>query len=302
MIKKIGYVVAALIVVALGWYLFIKPSDYIFNFEVNTTPGTVVQSVKSWSTNVPASKIIAREGISEITQERQYGDSTVTYTYTTQAINDSVTKVSVGVKDAEHSLKNRLTAPFSNTLFKRRSTADVMEFLEVLNEHLDQIKITITGIETSPSTYCAYIPLKSDQEGKALGMMRNYGYIGDILARNNVELNGPPFVEITEWNQETDSISYNFCFPIIRSENLPISDEIKYKRLFDKESIHAVYNGNYITSDRAWYALLAYAKRNNIEVDAKPLEVFFNNPNMGGNELEWKADIYMPLKQKSPAE
>ena len=302
MIKKIGFVIVTLLFVAIAWYLFVKPSDYIITFKVKTTPGTVIQSIKSWNSNLSASKITEKHGTSAIVQERQFGDSTVTYTYHAYTLNDSITKVSVGIKDADHSLINRLTVPFSKTLFKARSDANVMEFLEALSEHLKRIKIEITGIEKTPSTYCAYIPLKSDQEGKALGMMRNYGYIGDVLSRNNVELNGPPFVEITEWNQEMDSISYNFCFPIIRSENLPITEDIKYKRLFEKDAIHAVYNGNYITSDRAWYALLAYAKRNNIEVDTKPLEVFFNNPNMGGNELEWKADIYMPLKQESPVQ
>lgn len=298
--KKGLLAIGVILCIAAGWYLFIKPSDYIINFKVKTTPGTVVQSIKSWNSNLTASTITEQHGTSAIVQERQFGDSTVTYSFNVYPLNDSITKVSVGVKDAEHSLKNRLTVPFTNTLFKDRSTANTMDFYETLNQHLKEIKIEVTGIEKTPSTYCAYISLKSMQEAKALGMMRNYGYIGDVLTRNNVEMNGPPFVEVTEWNQKTDSISYNFCFPIIRSENLPITDEIKYKRLFTKDAIHAVYNGNYITSDRAWYALLAYAKQNNIEVDPKPLEVFFNNPNMGGNAMEWKADIYMPLKQENP--
>ena len=285
MYKKIGFIIGTLAFVALAWYLFVKPSDYIVNFKVKTTPGTVIQSIKSWSSNLPASEIKESFGSSALVQERQFGDSTVTYTFHTYTLNDSITKVSVGVKDAEHSIKNRLTVPFTNTLFRERSTANVMEFYETLNQHLKEIKIEITGIEKTPSTYCAYIPLKSTQEAKALGMMRNYGYIGDVLTRNNVEMNGPPFVEITQWNQETDSISYNFCFPIIRSENLPMTEDIKYKRLFPKEAIHAVYNGNYITSDRAWYALLAYAKRNDLEVEQKPLEVFFNNPNIGSNVI-----------------
>ena len=57
-----------------------------------------------------------------------------------------------------------------------------------------------------------------------------------------------------------------------------------------------IYNGNYITSDRAWYELLDDAERKNIEVHQTPVEVFYNNPNYGGDELNWKAEIYMPLK------
>ena len=34
---------------------------------------------------------------------------------------------------------------------------------------------------------------------------------------------------------------------------------------------------------------------NNIKVDAKPIEFFFNNPNMGGDALLWKTEVFMPL-------
>jgi len=44
------------------------------------------------------------------------------------------------------------------------------------------------------------------------------------------------------------------------------------------------------------YALIDYAK-NDIALTELPMEVFHSNPNMGGNELEWKAEIYMPLKE-----
>jgi len=61
--------------------------------------------------------------------------------------------------------------------------------------------------------------------------------------------------------------------------------------------LKAIYNGNYITSDRAWYALLDYAAKNGIAVTGLPIEIFNNNPNMGTNELEWETEIFMPLKE-----
>jgi hypothetical protein len=33
-------------------------------------------------------------------------------------------------------------------------------------------------------------------------------------------------------------------------------------------------------------------------VEDTPVEVFYNNPNMGGNALTWKAEIYLPLKEE----
>ena len=39
------------------------------------------------------------------------------------------------------------------------------------------------------------------------------------------------------------------------------------------------------------------AENNNIKIDKKPLEVFYSNPNFGGDVLKWKAEIYMPIKE-----
>ena len=126
--------------------------------------------------------------------------------------------------------------------------------------------------------------------------MQNYSLLSNVLIQNKVQLNGPPFVEVTEWNVQNDSIKYDFCFPIIRSERLPEHEIVKYKRVFAKKALKATYNGNYITSDRAWYVLLEKAKAMGKEIEMRPIEYFYNNPNMGGNELEWKAEVYMPLK------
>ena len=94
---------------------------------------------------------------------------------------------------------------------------------------------------------------------------------------------------------EKDSINYNFCFPIIKSDSLPKHHLISYKQQESVKALKATYNGNYITSDRAWYALLEHAERNAIKVSETPIEVFYNNPNFGGDELQWNAEIFMPL-------
>ena len=70
-----------------------------------------------------------------------------------------------------------------------------------------------------------------------------------------------------------------------------------HKQYNGVKAIKATYNGNYITSDRAWYALLDYAEKNDILIDKKPLEVFYSNPNFGGDELLWEAEIFMPIKE-----
>ena len=126
-------------------------------------------------------------------------------------------------------------------------------------------------------------------------MMESYPFLNSVIANNGIEINGIPFIETTDWNMQNDSIVFDFCYPIIKKDTLPTIKDIVYKEFIGMKSLKAVYNGNYMTSDRAWYTLLDYAEKNGIEVDKKPIEFFFNNPNMGGDALRWKAEVYMPL-------
>ncbi|MET1258888.1 GyrI-like domain-containing protein [Flagellimonas sp. DF-77] len=290
-----------LLIVLLGgliWYLFIKPSDYTVRFEVKTFAGAINQTIKTWHRSLENKGDLEQAAdLNEISQFLKFGDSINRYDWNIVPLTDSTSKIIVNVKDLDHSFANKLQVPFSDTEFEKRTRKTLLEFNTVLQEHIKNFKVTIVGEDELPSTFCAYIPVTGTQMEKASGMMRNYPFLSSVLVENQVELNGLPFVEVVDWNRKTDSLKYNFCYPIIRSEKLPEYPEIEYKRFFGKKVLKAVYNGNYITSDRAWYALLDYAKTHNIAVEPKPIEFFFNNPNMGGNEIEWRAEIYLPIKE-----
>lgn len=294
--KKILSAIGILLFVFLGWYLLIKPYDYRVTFKVKTTAGTINQTLKIWNVGLENSTPINQESLSELTQNIKINDSTFRYQWSINSLNDSVSKVKVYIKDLDHSMANKISIPFYNTDFEKRTLKTVSDFTDKLLEHLKKIKVKVDGESFSRSTYCAYISMKGLQVEKARGMMKNYSLLTQVLSADQVKMNGTPFVEVTDWNQQNDSIEYHFCFPIIKSDSLPKHPLIQYKQYQGVKALKATYNGNYITSDRAWYALLEYADRNNIAIENKPVEVFNNNPNFGGNELRWEAEIYMPIK------
>ncbi len=295
--KKIMLSLGILLFLSLLWYLFLKPYDYLVTFKAKTFPAAVGQSISTWGKNLQPNAQIKKNGIGQLTQKFQFNDSTHIYQWDISAITDSTSKVKVYVTDVDHSLNNRLTLPFSETDFKKRTKKTTIDFTKKLNDYLAHFKVTVIGGEELKPTYCAYVDLQGPQSEKALGMMRNYTLLSGFIAQHNIQLNGKPFVEVTQWDKEKDSISYNFCYPIIKSDSLPIHPMIKYKAFIGGKALKAIYNGNYITSDMAWYRLLDHAKKNKVDITGLPVEVFFNNPNVGGNELEWKAEIYMPLKK-----
>jgi len=244
------------------------------------------------------SSIVQLNDIKHLKQTIRFGDSTHLYVWNITPINDSTSKIKVDVTDLEHSIKNRLLIPFSDTNFEKRSRNVVTDFIKSLNIHRKEFKVTIVEDEELPSTYCACVEHKTSQTGKAFGMMDSYPFLNSVLLNNDIELNGVPFIETTHWDMKKDSIAFNFCYPIIQKDSLPLIKNVIYKDFIGQKSLKAIYNGNYITSDRAWYALLDYAENNSVEVKATPIEFFFNNPNMGGDALRWRAEVFMPLKEQ----
>ncbi|MDC6365503.1 MULTISPECIES: GyrI-like domain-containing protein [Flavobacteriaceae] len=295
--KRIFIVVIALVIILFFWYFFLKPQDYQVSFQVKTVPGTVYETVKVWNSTLKGSKPVEFRSLKDFKQVLSVNDSLHIYEWNISSINDSLSQVTVNIKDAEHSLMNKIKIPFSDTNFEKGSRKMLVNFNRFLTDHLKTIKVTFNGEDNLFTTFCACIPLTTTQTKKAAGIMQNYSLLNSLLYESEVELNGPPFLEVLDWNLEADSLSYNFCYPIVRSEKLPKHDDVIYKRIFSKRALKAEYNGNYITSDRAWYTLLDHAERNGIPIEPKPIEVFYNNPNMGGDELKWKTDVFMPLKE-----
>jgi effector-binding domain-containing protein len=292
--KKSSIIIVVILVAGIAWYLFLKPFDYLITFKANTSPGTLKQTIKTWG-KINDIEILDQEDNYSLVQQKNYQDSTIIYDWKITGLNDSSSKVKVRIKDLDHSISNKVYIPFIETTLEKRSKRDLLDFNKLLNEHLKKFKVTVVGTEMIEPIYCSYISINETQEKKAFGMMRNFPYLSGFVDDNNLGIGGIPFVEITEWNAKTDKISYDFCYPIKPTDSILEHKDIKFKKFEGGKFLKAIYNGNYITSDRAWYSLLEYAKQNNIKVEDRPVEFFYDNPNMGGNELEWKAEIFMPI-------
>ena len=295
--KKLITITIAIISIAILWYFFIKPQDYQIRVVAKANTGTINQALKAWNKTLPEASIHQLGNIGTLEQMVISGDSTHVYKWNISPINDSTSLIVVDVKDANFSLNNKIAVPFSDTNFEKQSRKTVTDFIESLNVHRKEFKITFMGEDELPSTYCACVEHKTLQSNKAFGMMESYPFINSVIASNEIQVNGVPFIETTDWNMQNDSISFNFCYPIIKTDSLPFIKNLVYKEFIGMKSLKAIYNGNYMTSDRTWYTLLDYAKENNIKIDPKPIEFFFNNPNMGGDALRWKAEVFIPIAE-----
>ncbi len=293
--KKISITIAALLLIVFIWYLFIKQSDYVITFKAKTATGLIYQGINEWAkqeskTENDEYKIVKKNKFNQIV----LSSSKTIYNWEIIPVNDSINKVKVGLKDVENSLYNRLTLPFYSNSFKEVQKKKISDFKDELEYHLSQFKVGKIKEGTSSEVFVAYIPLKSVMQEKAQTMIASDALITGYLFNNNIKIAGKPYLEVTNWNMDTEQLEFNYCFPIDKNTKYVKDKNVLFKTISSKKGLTVSYFGNMRTSDRGWFAIYDYSKKNNIKLDYKPLEHFFANPYNGGNELEWETQIIIP--------
>lgn len=295
MLKRSLVVVLALVISSLVWLLFIRGYDLRFKFSVSTLPEIANATLQTWvaaqgdQTKVSVdfdrfltSHVVNREG------------TDYDITWQIQAQKDSTVRISASVSSKKNRWTNRVGSLFYETAIKRHGTQIVKDFYDKLEEHLSVVRVQVVGLEAVEPQLCLCIANATTRFGKAFGMMQNFQYLSDGVVDNELTVAGNPLVMINEWNEQDDFIQFDFCFPVEASRPLTSSD-FYYKEQASVPAIKAIYNGNYITSDRAWYALQHYARKNKLKTRNNPIEIFYNNPNIENEETTWRADVYLPL-------
>ncbi len=297
--KKIGIFCSVALFLFLGWYFGIKASDYTITFTAKAASGTVFQGIQEWSTIQRQKRkehftVVEKNNFDFLKQQMTVGDTTYTYVWEITPLNDSVSKVSVGINEIGKSWYNKITAPFWPTKFKTEQIRKVKDLREGLNEHLKNLKVRIDGEGTSKPVYVAYIQLKSALQEKAQTMIGNDAAITGFLYTHKIKIVDRPYVEIVDWDLDKETIVFNYCFPIDPLTKAIADANVKFKTIPSLKGLKATYYGNFRTSDRAWFALMDYAKKNDLKIKNIALEHFLANPFNGGEELEWETQIIMP--------
>ncbi|MEQ8576433.1 MAG: GyrI-like domain-containing protein [Fulvivirga sp.] len=288
--------VIGIILTAGCWYLFVKPYEYQVNFKVTTTQGDAIETLRIWNRTLKGCEILGVDSLQSLTQTMNSEGGDYMFKWNFIWVNDSTTQVKVEISEPGNAIKNKLLIAFQDLPIEKGARKFTKEFYNVLQEHLKITNVQIIGETELESVFCACRTVETEQTNKAQGMMINYGFLADFIGDQNLAVNGLPLVRLLEWNHSQGKIKYDFCFPIIKNDSLKDNQYITFKEIDRMKAIKAVYNGNYITSDRAWYSLHNYAQSNSLKVDGLPIEYFYNNPNVGVNEKEWKAEIYLPIQ------
>jgi hypothetical protein len=293
--KKIGWLLFSAIVLGLIVYFIVIPFEFKVKFQANTTPGDVIATIRIWTRSLEGSQVIAADSSRGLKQRIAWGKRVYEYNWEFVSVNDSVTNVEIKISEPGHSFWNKLLVPVSEPAIESDAASIGRTFYDILKAHLKKTRVKIKGEVETPETFCVCSTMETDQPGKANGMMKDFPLLTSFITDHGLKPNGLPLIKILTWDQNQGQIKFDFCFPIVRTDSLPVVAELHYKNFKKQKALQAEYRGNYITSDRAWYELLAFAKAEGYKNVELPVEYFHDNPNLGLNENEWKTDVYLPV-------
>ena len=302
--KRIVYTFLLLLIATGIWYLFIKEYDYQVSFEAKHAPGIVYQKLLNWNQGRAVDndfKILKKVPFSEVQLTLDQDSIKSFMKWEFYSISDSVTKVKIHFKDQENSLSERLKFLIGQSGFVKNSIKTAKKVRTELIAHNTRYKVNIPEMSVMPERHCACTKTDSIKMlMKANNMMRENEKLAYFIVQNGLSIEDFPLLQVTRWNQDTEQIDFEFCFPVPKDKEDYVFVEGVYLKSFpERTALKTIFNGNYLISDRAWYRAVDYAERNQIDIEPYPIEFYYNDPHNGTNELSWKAEIFFPIKDNN---
>jgi effector-binding domain-containing protein len=296
---SIGFIIPLVFICVI--FLVTRRSDYQAHFAINASPDIAYYNILNWdkwnrSESNFKIEILSKTPVRNVSQKVTLKDTTLIFNWEFKKVNDSITMVRAYVSDPDRKLYNRLTVPFINTRFREGVRNNLLDIQTRLDLMLEKFRYKYTGFHHFEKKSCVYINLRSTRKDKAREMMSNVTELNQFVKENNLELDGNPFLVFHDWNELNDSINFDFCFPVSRIDAVPEDPKIKFMTVESMDAIKTDFFGNYGMTDITWYNLAEEARKHGYRSNHKLIELYLNDPHSGGNELEWKAEIYLGIE------
>lgn len=302
--KQIILILSTVILLALTlWYFFLKKWDYKVEFTVNAPQSVAYSFIKAhhdWNGKTLGKNdltYVVAQPWSALASELKIKDADYRFYWELTAKNDSLTKVTVGVSDGVHSLANRLAILFRKTRFETDIKKNMTTIRDKIVERNGEFRYSLEGKDSIAEIPCVFLSTRSSVRGKADEMIRNVITLNMYVKEHDLGLNGNPMVVVQNWTPAADSIDFDFCFPVLYPERIPTHPEIGFRLVSVPTALRADFYGNYSYSDYTWNLLFAEAQKKDLQTSGRIVEIFYNDPHNGGNDLDWKAGIYLELKK-----
>ncbi len=279
-------------------------SDESHNFKYPETT-TGIGSTFSWtgSTSGSVKTISLKESESIFQKINTDGTlSTLTWRFKDTIGGTKVTLLTKGVLD----FKSKVLAFFNGGITKvvgDDCEKSLLNLNKTLVYEINNYSIKINGLANKSG--CFYLKQtllcreKSVLKNIKIVMQRLKGF----FAKNNIVMNGKPFVIYDRYDKINDLIKLSVCISVRDSIFISQGSDIQSGKLSNFNSVKATVIGDYSHCQKAWKNIDNFINKNNLEQDKshKIIEVYVKSSDETKNPSKWITEVYVPIYTKPTA-
>jgi effector-binding domain-containing protein len=247
-------------------------------------------------------KTIAATPPKYIEQSLQFEDfepSKVTWNF--DATEGSKTKVTWTMKGEKVPFGFKLFAVFSGG-FDNMIGPDFERGLERLDslvvESTKKHEITVNGITEYGGGFYLYKTTNAKDSNISQKMAEQFGSLMAYITQNNIAMAGMPLTIYNEMNPENGTVIMSNGLPVNQKIEVAKDSDISCGYMQKTKVLKTTLKGNYTYLADAWDVALKYIAENNlVQSDAKPFEIYTNDPGDFPNPADWITEIYIPIME-----
>ena len=247
-------------------------------------------------------KTIAATPNTSIEQSMQFQDyepSKVSWSF--EPTDDGQTKVTWSMKGDKVPFGFKAFAVFSGG-FDNMIGPDFERGLEKMDslvvESTKKHNIEINGVTEYGGGFYLYKTTNASSANISAKMAEQYGSLMTFVGQNQIQMSGMPLTVYNEMNMEDDTVIMSNGIPVNQKIEVPEGSDISCGYIDKMKVLRTTLTGNYTFLGDAWKEALKYIDANNLEqADAKPFEIYTNDPGQFPNPADWKTEIYIPIKE-----
>lgn len=188
---------------------------------------------------------------------------------------------------------------------KQKEMADQLErSLQLLDANVTQsmefYDIKVDGITEHGGGFYMYKTTSSTASNISNMMAQQYADILNFMRDNSISITGMPFTIYNEMN-ENGSVIMSNAIPVQNQVTVTDGSNILCGYMERTRVLKTTLKGNYTNLEAAWNAAFKHLKDNGLEQsEAKPFEIYTNDPSDVPNPANWITELYIPLKTPEP--
>ena len=210
------------------------------------------------------------------------------------------TRVTWGVRD-DLNFKEKLALTLRDGSLTSLLQPKLERGLENLEEQvlrkMEEYSINVDGVTQHGGGFYMYMTTAtrtSDVYSKAGDMIEQ---VSLFMRSNNITIDGKPFILYNQRDERSDTSIFSAAVPTPSQIITPEGSSVVSGFLPAQKSVKITLKGDFKNAPEAWQEGYRYIEENGLEVnsEAAPFEVFYNNPDVDENPAMWLTEIYIPV-------